>query len=349
MFDRIIKKTAVAAILLFGCAAASAQSGTVVYSLPMTSVAITVEAEKEEFIAGPYAQYAQKYLGSPARTENATTHTLKSVIMTPYLEVDPSLRYSVDIPAKGSANFLQMCSQGVVAAADSYTGKSEAWRFPAIAGNDQFAGKDVEGNLTSTTATLYRNVKTEDGFRRVAVDQSQVVEKSAEKKAKETADAIFNLRRKRVEIITGDTDATFSGEALQAAISEIGRLEQEYMSLFYGVTETSVQKMNFDVVPKSGDRNHMYVAFRLSDTQGLLPANDVAGRPIVLKLDVEKPKATAEESGRKSTGAIVYYRIPATATARLLDGEQMLLQTRFPIYQFGETVSFPIGSSILTK
>ena len=325
-------------------------AGVVIYSLPSTSIMFTVVAEKENFVAGPYAQFAQKYMGSAARTEDAVTYTLKSIDMAPYLEADPATRIAINLSGKGTAaaNFLQLCSQGLIIASDSYTGKPEAWRFPTIANNDLFAGKDVEGNLTSATTTLYKTVNTAEGFQRVAVSQSQVVEKSLEKKAQETANTIFALRNSRMQIITGDTDATYSGEAMEAAISEINRLEQEYMSLFYGASTTSLQKMNFDVVPSASTSNQMYVAFRISETEGLLPPNEVAGRPIVLQLTFDKT-ANITTGGvtaavKPVTAGTVYYRVPAIATARIMDGSQTLLQTRVPVYQFGQTVSFPLNS-----
>lgn len=325
-------------------------AGVVIYSLPQTSIMLTVVAEKETFVAGPYAQFAQKYMGSEARTEDEVRYTLKSIDLAPYLEADPSTRIAINLSGKGtaSANFLQLCSQGLIVASDSYTGKPEAWRFPTIANNDVFAGKDVEGNLTSATTTLYKTVNTAEGFQRVAVSQSQVVEKSLEKKAQETANTIFDLRKSRMQIITGDTDATYSGEAMQAAIAEITRLEQEYMSLFYGASTTSIQTMNFDVVPTASTSNQMYVAFRISDNEGLLPPNEVAGRPIVIQLTFDKT-ANITTGGiaagaRPVAAGTVYYRVPAVATARVMDGSQTLLQTRIPVYQFGQMLSFPLNS-----
>lgn len=315
----------------------SAPSGSVLYSLPVTSITFKVDAVREDFIAGPYAEYAKKYMGSEARTSNEVNYYLKSIQLVPYLEADPTVRYAVNLRGK-TADFMALCSQGLVVASDSYTGKAEMWRFPSLAGNDQFAGKDAGDNLSTATTTLYKTVKTATGYDRVAVSQSQVVEKSAEKKAAETAATIFKLRSMRMAIVTGDTDATYSGEAMAAAIAELLRMEEEYMSLFYGTTEESIQTMNFDVVPQADRRDHKYVAFRLSDTEGLLPPSDLSGRPIVLDLELDDLVATP--SGRSSDG--IFYRIPRTATARVMDGANMLLQTRIPIYQFGETLSFPI-------
>ena len=331
-----------------GKSSESVPSGTVVYSLPMTAITFKVDAVKEEFTAGPYAQYAKKYMGTEARTSDGVNYSLRSITMRPYLEADPSVRIPVNIKSKGvaSANFLSLCSQGLIVTADSYAGKSESWRFPSIAANDQFAGKDVESSLTEATTTLYKTVKTDKGFERVSVSQSQVVEKSAEKKAAETAATIFNLRKMRMAIVTGDTDATYSGEAMDAAVKELIRMEDEYMSLFYGVTSESIQTMNFDVVPSADSKSQMYVAFRISDTEGLLPESNLSGRPIVLELEADGfGKSDNSTSGKSSD--VVYYRVPRTVTAKVLDGENMLMQSRIPVYQLGEVQSFPISSTLL--
>ncbi|MBQ7575682.1 MAG: DUF4831 family protein [Bacteroidales bacterium] len=341
---------AIAAMMLGISPALSAQTaanpeGTMIYALPKTTLTLKVTAEKETFLAGPYAQYARKYLGNDARTEDAVTYSVKSIDMVPYIEADLDNTYTVSLSAKdaSSSGFVKMCSQGIIALSDSYTGKEDAWRFPSLASNDRFNGKEGSGNLTTSTTTLYRTEKTADGFRRVAVQQSEVVEKSLEKKAAEAAQTIFSLRKSRIQIITGDTDATFSGEALKAAIDEITRLEEEYLTLFYGITERSLQTMQFDVTPDAANSRQMYVAFRISDTEGLLPSDNLAGRPVVLQITGAKAKEAqiSDAAGRKAAGTRkqIYYRIPATSTVRILDGEEMLLQSRVPVYQLGSTAS----------
>lgn len=346
--SRITIAAAAALLILTGAANANAQeaanpAGTAVYALPQTTVTLAVTAEKETFLAGPYAQYAKKYLGDEAQAEDAVTYSIKSIDLVPYIEADMSNTYTTTLSGKdlSSSIFLQMCSQGLVAMSDSYTGKAGAWRFPSIAANDRFDGKDPKGNLTTSTTTLYKSVNTGDGFRKVAVQQSEVIEKSLEKKAAEAAQTIFNLRKSRIQIITGDTDATFSGEALKAAVDEMTRLEQEYMTLFYGIRETSVQRMNFDVTPTAANGKQMYVAFRISTTDGLLPASDVIGRPVVLQLipDSVRPEMSAAAQAKSGAKKQIMYRIPATATAKVIDGEQLLLQTRIPVYQLGTTCS----------
>ena len=228
-----------AAIMCIPCMASAQTSGmdpegSLVYSLPRTSVRLEVVAEREAFYAGPYAKYAGKYLGIEARQKDAVTFTVKSVRMTPLVEADQECRYSI-APGAGMPAFLSLTSQGLVSISAGASEGTE-WRFPSARGAD-FAEKGVSSNLTSESTTLYRNVKNESSYNKVAVQQEMVVQKSPDARAREAADMIFNLRKKRVQIITGDTDATFSGEALNSAIEEIARLEKEYMEMFIGYSE----------------------------------------------------------------------------------------------------------------
>ena len=173
-------------------------------------------------------------------------------------------RYYVN-PDKATQSFLSLTSQGLIAVNDGSFGESAEWRFTTQAGAD-FNGKGVSSNLTSEAATLYRGVKEDASYNRIAVQQNMVVQKSLEQRAKEAADMIFNLRQKRVQIVTGDTDATYSGEAMGAALKEISALEKEYMSMFIGYSDFQTQKLKCDVVPVKNRKSQTYVAFRISET-----------------------------------------------------------------------------------
>ena len=331
-----------AGMMMAASAAASAQDpeGSLVYSLPSTTVRLQVEARKENFYAGPYARYAQKYLGIDARQKDDVTCTVTSVTMAAYTEADPSARYTV-APGASMPAFLSLTSQGLVSVSSGASGTTE-WRFPA-AGKADFSDKGLTSNLTSESTTLYRNVKNESAYNKVAVQQEMVVQKSLESRAKEAAEMIFSLRKKRVQIVTGDTDATFSGEAMAAAVGEIARLENEYMSMFIGYSEYSEQKMNYDIVPSKDNDSQLYVAFRVSDSKGLVPADDLSGKPYLLEFtpqDVVSPS----EKGSRAKGQAAHYRVPAVCTVKLSDGANVLLQGRMPVYQLGVESTFPLGA-----
>lgn len=323
----------------------SDEAGFLTYSLPSTTIVLEVEAVQEKFYAGPYARYAEKYLGVQARQSDEVSFQLTEIKMSPLLEADQSRRYSMNVK-KGQIDgtFLKLSSSGLISFSDAKFGDESIWRFPTES-QSKFAGKGVSSNLTSASATLYKGAKKSSAYDKVAVQQSMLVEKSLEQKAAETADLIFELREQRLMIITGDTDATYSGEAMGTAIEEISRLEEEYMMLFIGYSEYQTQKMRFEVVPEPDPESQIYVAFRLSDTAGLVPADNLSGKPVVMEIipqDFAQPQITAEmEKNRKE--ALVYYRIPAVCTVRLMEGAELLLQNRMPIYQLGHESSMPVN------
>ncbi len=330
--------------------------GVVVYALPSTTLHLSVEAVCESYTPGIYAKYAKKYLGIDVPQSASVSYQLRNIKMTPYIEADRESNYVLDLTgfAENAAplSFLHFTSQGLVILSDEYKGNASYWRFPTLNEGTEQINVAATDNLTTTETTLYQTVKNAHGnYETVAFNQSQVVEKSAEKKAQEAANLILSLREQRVNIITGDTDATFSGDALRAAVEEISRLEQEYMKLFIGTFAVSSSRLDFDVVPESGPEADMSIAFRLSETNGLVSSDEVSGRPIVIEItpegfdDTPEPVVTKKEVKKKSKKediGSIFYRVPAICNVKVVDGQEVLLQSRVPVYQKGYTLTFPL-------
>ena len=90
----------------------------------------------------------------------------------------------------------------------------------------------------------------------------------------------------------------------------------------------------------------MYIAFRLSDTAGLVPADNMSGRPVVLELvpqEFMQPQVTAEEVKAVAKPVEAYFRIPAICSVKLIDSGNAVLQTRIPVYQLGQESSLPVN------
>jgi hypothetical protein len=100
----------------------------------------------------------------------------------------------------------------------------------------------------------------------------------------------------------------------------------------------------FDVIPDETQSQQSYIAFRFSEKQGLIPPNNVGGRPIILNLERETTSyadAETDADAKKLKTELIYYRVPRVAKISLLDGTNVLLQDRFAIYQFGNILSIP--------
>ena len=335
--------------------AASAQkttdpAGYVTYSLPSTTLVLDVEAEQECFYAGPYARYAEKYLGIKVGQKDEVKWQITQLSLTPLVEADMNRRYTLALKSDSpDLAFMKLTSAGMVAFADGGMTATQTWRFP-VAGSADFSDRGVSSNLKSEATTLYRGERKETAYSRVSVQQNMVVEKSLEQKASEAAKMIVRLREQRLQIVTGDTDATYSGEAMGAAVAELTRLEDEYMSLFTGYSETQTKKVSFEVIPDAERESQMYVAFRMSDTAGPVPAENLSGRPVVLEVVVpavaEVEPTVVVDPKKADKIQKMSYLIPAVCTVRIKEGSELLMQSRVPVYQLGVLGSMPVNATL---
>lgn len=326
-----MKKTIFTLILALAVIPAAKAQNTVSYALPQTTLEFTVEAVRESFHAGPYARFAGKYLGVEARTGEGTTYSISSIRVRTLVEADPDTRYTVALNSNSSQLFLQLTNEGLVAGPEGAFSVNSGWKYPKESVAD-FAMKGLPANLTTEENTLYTQGRD-------LVMQSALVEKSDEMKAAEVASRIFEIRENRYKILVGDTDATYSGEAMKATIDALDKMEADYLTLFLGYSENSVQTATFEVVPSPSRKNQLYVAFRLSDTSGLVGPEDIDGNPIYLELVPEESQAAPEKLTGSST--VIRYRIPAVCALTLKDMKNTLLSMRVPVYQLGREAEYP--------
>ena len=348
---KTILRTLLMAVLTTLPLTASAQKssdpeGYVTYSLPSTTIVLDVEAVRENFYAGPYARFAEKYLGIKARQKNEVKWQVSKISLTPVVEADLTKRYSLQLKKNTpDLTFLKLSSAGLIAFANAKDPSAQTWSTPS-SGNSDFSKRGVASNLTSEATTLYRSDRTDAEYSRVSVQQNMVVEKTLEQRAAEAAQMIIRLREQKLQIVTGDTDATYSGEAMGTAIAELNRLEEEYMSMFVGYSDYMTQVKSFDVMPVADRESQMYVAFRISDTAGLVPSDNLSGKPVVMEI-VPQDSVPSEPAAQGSTKHQTFkYLIPATCTIKVKDGQELLIQSRVPVYQLGVLGTMPVNATL---
>lgn len=298
------------------------------YSLPRTSLEFTVKAVRTDFTAGPYAAYASKYLGIDVRTADETSYAISEVSMRSYSEADPAARYFWKASKEAHPAMLKLTSQGLVSTGNQQV-KTD-WKFPAQQ-KQEFNARPA--NLTNASGAMGREV---------------VVEKGEEAKAAEVAKRIFAIRENKYNILVGDTDATYSGEAMKTAIDALDAMEAELMELFVGRTSTGEQQAVFEIIPEAGVQNA--VAFRLSQTEGLVAPDDYSGTPWFVQIvpealaaPAEKEESAPAKKGKKQQPVqTLHYRIPVVCSVSLGDGVAVLLSQRVPVYQLGEEIEYPI-------
>ena len=315
----------IAASLL--AAALSTGGRTITYSLPQTVIEVEVSTVREEWHAGLYSAYAKELLGIESVLRDSTAYSISGVTIKARTEADQSARYRFELTEGAQPVYLSMTEHGLLA------GTSDAISIEA--GQSQALAKPEAPEL----------------------GRLNWVSGKLEAEAKAAAKQIAELREARYNILTGNTDATYSGDALRAAVEELRRMEEEILLCFTGTYTTTTESASFEVVPQVDETHQamVYEAFCLHPTKGIEGPGSVEGIPYYLEIDCEAVARPEEpqceevpEDGKRKKAEparpsqYITYRIPAMCRVRLTDGERTLTGLRLAIYQLGIEEQYPI-------
>jgi len=311
----------------------AAFAGGVVYALPRTGIHIEVDVEQEKLIHGPYNAFAQKYLGiNNAPKTDEENWTITNIRMDTYGEPDPNAVYR----AVGNiATLLSLSDDGVLLGINSEVKQAANRVNTTVFPLKQAVREDFWADVS-----MHSFLSEKDSTKRTGSNF-----KSFEEKAAEAAHDILKLRKRMALTMAGKYDKLPpDGEAYKVMSVELDKILDNYLSLFIGKKINKKFQFLFDVVP-DGKSSKGLVAFRFSPTAGILPESNVSGKPIMLEIEpLNELKQKIEVTGAgESTTKGIYYRIPVVAQARLLNGSDVLAQSKITIAQFGVITSLPDG------
>lgn len=314
----------------------SLQAQEVYYALPRTTFTLEVQARQESFFAGPYAAFAYRLLNMDVREDDEVKTEIVSARLIPRVEADPSAWYTTE---PENASLLALSAQGLVSFADKAEGETAAWRFPTPA-RAQFDGARITDTEKPSTIIEFQEVQTDTGLVNVPIEHKILVEKTLEDKASDAADMILHLRKERMNIVTGNTDANFYGNSMEIALKELDRLEKEYLALFEGFTVVRTFSACFDITPATGSRSQQILAFRLLEDR--FATEGTRGVPYYLQVEPESLKTDEESANqRRSRTTPLHYRTPVVCKVTLTKDSQPLLSARVPVYQMGIDSQYP--------
>lgn len=307
----------------------------VIYSLPRTGFQINVTAEKTSFVPGPYAAYAEKYLGiKNAQSKASTTWRIKAIDVETFTEPDPNAVFKA---MDKVASQISELSNGIITGIQA---KGELMPNRII-GDDAIA--------LSKPLPVFTDLSS-DEYYITAVDPETGTEttnfKTPEEKAREAADYIIRLRKKRAFTILSPSDVVpEDGEGYKVFVKEAQRLEKEYISLFVGKTVESKHEFSFDFVPENNEVKNE-ILFRFSEDKGVVSKSDISGKPVMVSVskdaNLSKTLNQLKKSENPQAGESgVFYRIPVSAEFTITDGINTLYSGRTNVPQFGAIAPVP--------
>lgn len=304
---------------------ADAANGGIIYSLPKTMLRIKVEAEVTIRKAGPYYRYSNKFLNlNNVITEDSKTWTIKSVSIEPYGIPDANRTYKIsgtELPS------IQLTNSGIVECINAKTTTHK-----------ERAHKHATHSNTNTIA--------EPTFDNVKLGRNVLTKTSTAAMAEETALSIYRLRDKRTSLLGGE-DATILNDegSYNKVLSEIDKLEAEYLTLFAGKEEKTIVTKYFEIEPGSTSLTST-VLFRFSETDGFMDAMDITGKPVYIDIDYsQKTKINAypTDSKQRKQNPISGFRyiIPGTINVKIIDRNLLLTEVNIRCTQNGQEASLP--------
>lgn len=326
---------------------------TLVYSLPKTTVRVSIDAVQTITRRGPYYQYAERYLGIPGVPESdEISWQIGNINIETYEEADPEHYYLLKTNDRHVTNFFKLQKEGFILPVNQrQLPELEGVINPTAAeiADPLFTDLSIHPRVVEESRTVMRMVRQDTAFVNVPVMERQSVTKSLEARAAEVADLIFELRSSRFRLISGDLDLFPDGKAMEEIIREYSRLENEYLNLFTGKVFEVNHKFSVDYTPgknpaESGIEHA--VVFRFSGSQGILPSDDVSGRPVTLELNNENKTARLQRITEGSASALndqgtLLYRIPDVAVLKITDENSTIAVKRIPVSQYGKVVTLP--------
>lgn len=323
-------------------------ANTVIYALPQTVINVDVVAEKTILKRGPFAEYANKYLGiSDIVKSNGVDWKLKAVSVSTNGEVDPEQFHKITTSVDYEPSLISLTPDGLIAGFN-LSGKNnvdveeELINIDDVKAQIEYGKFAINPMLKYSNDTVYKVVETDTAFIKVPVLEKQVQVKSLEEKAEEAAHQIFKLRKRRFKILTANYEVLPpDGKAYEVIVRELEKLENDYLSLFVGKKQSSIVTRNFSYTPKKGENSG--VVFRMSPQMGPVGVTDLGGKPV--RISFNNLESTRELVNIPTAGLaphkLISYRIPGSADVSIINGKRILYKKRLLIAQYGKIANMP--------
>jgi len=306
------------------------------YSLPRTGIRIYVKTVKEDFVPGPYSAYAEQLLGiNSVRTSADTKWSVNVLRIESFSEPDPEQVYKA---LGDAASLVSLSSDGCLLGINSGGSNMQPKQIKA---NKVIGTADLDDGFSFdyfTDTPFYTPGDSTNGYQPIRV--------SIEQKAAEAAQKILDCRLNQYDLAAGlYDDFPTDGDAYKVSLNELKQIEKNYLSLFVGRMTSKEDIFSFDYMPEKGNGKGE-VLFRISDDNGVVPADDLSGKPFMIEYSLENGLAKKMEEQAKSENpnageSGIYYRIPGIANFTLLYELNTISTVRISIAQFGVVAPLP--------
>ncbi|MBN2681341.1 MAG: DUF4831 family protein [Bacteroidales bacterium] len=331
----------------------------IIYVLPQTAFKIEVELEKTNYIPGPYKKYAAEFLGAKTIIEKEKAEwKIVSININDFPIPDTSCYFLIKANAGNILNRLYFSNEGFLISVNNPDAiKTENPHSYSLINNLETSNKSIFEELPVGKIekfqydTTYRIITTDTSTRRIPSYKKYSSLKSEAELAKDAADFIIRIRKRRSKLFMGINGSLPTGKALEIMIEELNRTEKEYLSLFQGMEIKEKQTYVYDFIPSPNRINETTVLFRFSEEKGIIDKTASTGTPVLIQLTNLQNTAPIDSlyasnpKINKKNGLI--YRIPARTKINVSLNKQVIAEKVSLVAQYGKLHS--ISKKVLKK
>ena len=245
----------------------------VVYYLPKTQLRIHFIISEEQFEPGPLVAYASRYLGESYATQPTTRYQIERVAMHAHGVPDTTQGYLIQSVATPSVEQLAaLTPEGLL-----YS----------------LHGKAYQPATTDYLADYPKGVTQQEASQ--ALPQEYALATSRAKQAEVAASRLFELRERRVELLSGQVETMpCDGPALKMVLDGLDKEIAALQALFAGRTTKRYYEEVVDI-PIDEPISQQVVA-RFAPQYGLVDKKDLSGAPIYVNVEAVKRPATQSDA-----------------------------------------------------
>ena len=295
----------------------------VVYYMPKTQVAITVEYDQVQVAPGPFYQYAQRYLNTDnVVLEAQTYYELTNMHIHTQAVADHERAYKVHAQRDVEAQLLTLTAEGLL-----YGYNVGPATIVPQANEDKTMAKSMEEVL-------------------MPLLEEQMIASSIAKMAEGAAKQIYQIRETRLNILAGDVEhVPADGQALLLTLEELEKQEQALTELFIGKRIVRTQTKTIYYTP--GKDVSLRTLVRISQYAGIVATDDLSGKPLRISITGERQSLLPLDSKKKTSDehSQLYYNIPGSAFISIDYAGKVIATATMPIAQYD--IAVPLAKNIL--
>jgi len=270
-----------------------------VYTLPVTGVQVDLTARFTERVAGPYRQYAPRFLGNVQVVEADSRSCELTGAEVRTVGRAGTEKYLMTVKP-GATTAICVDADGMLLAVNT----------------------EIEPSAEQPLAVAERPARPQMDEYLQYVDEDFLVSLSDAKKAQMLARTIMDIRESRLSLTRGTAETMpTDGRQLELMLQSLEAQENALMRAFVGYEYSYTESRRVELVPDSAmmDGERVVLA-RLAPGEHFAASDDLVGEPVYFTVsDVQEPEMPLNAKGEPKDfpkNAVVYC-IPAQATLKV--------------------------------